>query len=93
MNINEVSSKTNFDTVKSFIENITIKDSKVVSKKVLRHVYGDDSENNRYRYKLKQKIQKEFRGILQFVQPRNMCAKVVFSKSIFDNTKMSEFEP
>ena len=48
MDINEVSSKTNFDTVKSYIENIMIKDSKVVSKKVLRHVYGDDSENNRY---------------------------------------------
>ena len=30
MNINEVSSKTNFDPVKSYIESIIIKDSKVV---------------------------------------------------------------
>ena len=61
--------------------------------KVLQHVYGNDSEGKRYRHKLKQKIQKEFPGILQFVQPSNMCAEVVFSETIFDNTKMSELEP
>ena len=58
MDINEVSSKTNFDAVKSYIEIIIIKDSKVISMKVLHHVYGDDSEDKSYRHKLKQKIQK-----------------------------------
>ena len=53
---------------------IIIKDSKVVSMKVLQHVYGDDSEDKRYRRKLKQKIQKEFTEILQFVQPSNVYA-------------------
>ena len=61
--------------------------------KVLQHVYGGDSEDNRYSHKLKLKIQKEFLGILQFVQPSNVTTEVVFSKSIFDNTKMLEFEP
>ena len=93
MDINEVSSKTNFDAVKSYIEIIIIKDSKVISMKVLHHVYGDDSEDKSYRHKLKQKIQKEFSEILQFVQPSNVCAEAVFSKSIFDNTRMPEFEP
>ena len=93
MDINEVSSKTNFDAVKSYIEIIIIKDSKVISMKVLHHVYGDDSEDKRYRHKLKQKIQKEFPEILQFVQLSNVCAEAVFSKSIFDNTKMPEFDP
>ena len=58
MDIDEVSSKTNFDAVKSYIENITIEDSKVASMKVLHHVYGNDSEDKRHRHKLKQKIQK-----------------------------------
>ena len=93
MDINEVSSKTNFDAVKSYIENIIIKDSNVVSMRVLQHVYEDDSEDKHYRHKLKQKIQKELPGILQFVQPSNLCAEVVFSKSIFDKTKMPWFEP
>ena len=46
MDIDEVSYKTNFDAVKSYIENIIIKDSKVVSMKVLQHVYGDDVKIN-----------------------------------------------
>ena len=83
MNIDEVSSWTNFDAVKTHIENIIIKDSKVVSTKVLQHVYGDDKEDKRYRHKLKQKIQKEFFNLFN----------QVFSKSIFDNTRMPEFEP
>ena len=93
MDIDEVSSKTNFDAVKSHIENIIIEDSKVVSMKVLRHVYGDDGEDERYRHTLKQKIQKECPGVLQFVQQSNMCAELVFSRNIFDNVKMVEFEP
>ena len=35
MDIDEVSSKTNFNAVKSYIEYIIIKDSKIVSVKVL----------------------------------------------------------
>ena len=35
------------------IENIIIKESKVVSIKVLHDVYGDDSEDKRYLRKLK----------------------------------------
>ena len=35
MDIDEVSSKTNFNAVKSYIEYIIIKDSKIVSMKVL----------------------------------------------------------
>ena len=35
MDIDEVSSKTNFNAVKSYIECIIIKDSKIVSMKVL----------------------------------------------------------
>ena len=50
MNIEEVNFKANFDAVKSDIEN---KDSKVVSMKVVQHVYGDDSEGKCYRHKLK----------------------------------------
>ena len=93
MDIDEVSSKTNFDAVKSHIENIISEDSKVVSMKVLQHVYGDDGEDERYRHTLKQKIQKECPGVLQFVQQSNMHAELVFSRNIFDNVKMAEFEP
>ena len=54
--------------MKSHIKNIIIEDSKVVSMKVLKNVYGDNSEDKRGRYKLKQKIHQTFPGILQFVQ-------------------------
>ena len=90
MDIDEVSSKTYFDAVKSHIEKIIIE---VVSMKVLQHVYGDDREDERYRHTLKQKIQKECPGVLQFVQQSNMCAELDFSRNIFDNAKMAEFEP
>ena len=49
------------------------------------------SEDKRYRHKLKQKTQKEFPGIFQFVQPSNVFAEVVSSKNVFDNIKMPEF--
>ena len=57
--------------------------------KILQHFYGDDSEDKCYRHKLKQKIQKEFPGILQFDQPSNLWSEVVLSKCMFHNTKMS----
>ena len=50
------------------IENIIVKDGKVVLMKVLQDVYGDVSEDETYRHKLKQKRQKELPGIFQFVQ-------------------------
>ena len=75
MNIDEVSSKTNFDPVKSYIGSIIIKDSKVVSMKVLQHAYGGGGEDKRYRHKLKQKIKKVFPETLQFVQPSNAALK------------------
>lgn len=88
MDIDELNSKTNFDAVMSYIENIITNDSKVASMKVLKHVYGGDSEDKLYRNKLKQKIQNEFLRVLQFVQLSTVCAEIVFSKSIFDNTEM-----
>lgn len=93
MDIDELNSKTNFDAVMSYIENIITNDSKVASMKVLKHVYGGDSEDKLYRNKLKQKIQNEFLRVLQFVQLSTVCAEIVFSKSIFDNTEMPQFEP
>ena len=76
--------KTDLAAVKTFIENTVIGESKVVSMKVLQAVYGDNSNDKRYRHKLKQKILKEYPDALQFVQPSNMCAEVVFIKSILD---------
>ena len=93
MDIDELNSKTNFDAVMSYIENIITNNSKVASMKVLKHVYGGDSEDKLYRNKLKQKIQNEFLRVLQFVQLSTVCAEIVFSKSIFDNTEMPQFEP
>ena len=93
MDIDELNSKTNFDAVMSYIENIITNDSKVASMKVLKHVYGGDSEDKLYRNKLKQKIQNEFLRVLQFVQLSTVCAEIVFSKSIFDNKEMPQFEP
>ena len=49
----DIDDKKYFDAVKSHIENIIIKDSKVVPMRVLQHVYGDDSEDKCYRHKLK----------------------------------------
>ena len=60
MDIDELSSKTNFDAVMSYNEIIITNDSKVASMKVLQHVYGDDSEDKLYRNKLKPKIQTNF---------------------------------
>ena len=93
MDIDELNSKTNFDAVMSYIENIITNNSKVASMKVLKHVYGGDSEDKLYRNKLKQKIQNEFLRVLQFVQLSTVCAEIVFSKSIFDNKEMPQFEP
>ena len=85
--------KTDFAAVKTFIENTVIGENKVVSMKVLQAVYSDNSNDKHYRHKLKQKILKEYPDALQFVQPSNMCAEVVFSKSIFDERMLPTFEP
>ena len=85
--------KTDFAAVKTFIENTVIGESKVVSMKVLQAVCGDNSNDKRYRHKLKQNILKEYPYALQFVQPSNMCAEVVFSKSIFDERMLPIFVP
>lgn len=61
--------------------------------KVLQTVYGDNMNDKRYCHKLKQRISKEFADLLQFVQPSKICLEVVFSKSIFDNTTLPEFDP
>ena len=94
MNVNEESeSKGNFDGVISYIKNTIIKETKVVSMKVLQSIYdGTNGEDKRYRHKLKLRIQKEFPNFLQFVQPSATCAEVVFSKSIFDETLVPLFE-
>ena len=52
--------KTDFAAVKTFIENTVIGESKVVSMKVMQAVYGDNSNDKRYRHKLKQKILREY---------------------------------
>ena len=85
--------KTDFAAVKTFIENTVIGENKVVSMKVLQAVYSDNSNDKHYRHKLKQKILKEYPGALQFVQPSNMCADVVFTKSIFDERMLPAFVP
>ena len=85
--------KPDFAAVKTFIENTVIGESKVVSMKVMQAVCGDNSNDKRYRHKLKQNILKEYPDALQFVQPSNMCAEVVFSKSIFDERMLPTFEP
>ena len=86
--------KTDLAAVKTFIENTVIGESKVVSMKVLQPVYGDNSNDKRYRHKLKQKILlKEYPDALQFVQLSNMCAEVVFSKSIFNERTLATFVP
>ena len=61
--------------------------------KVLQTVYSDNSNGKRYCHKLKQRINKEFPDLLQFIQPSKICPEVVFSKSIFDNTTLPEFDP
>ena len=90
MDIEEGSSKTDVVAVKTYIETDIIKQNKVVSMTVLQTMYGDNSNDKRYRHKLKQRINKEFRDLLQFVPPSEICPEVVFSKSICDNTT---FEP
>ena len=90
MDIDEGSSKTDVATVKTYIETDIIKENKVVSMTVLQTVYGDNSNDKRYRHKLKQRMNKEFQDLLQFVPPSEICPEVVFSKSICDNTT---FEP
>ena len=86
--------KTDLAAVKTFIENTVIGESKVVSMKVLQAVYGDNSNEKRHRHKLKQKILlKEYPDALQFVQLSNMCAEVVFSKSIFNERTLATFVP
>ena len=52
MDADEGSSKTDFDAVKTYIETVIIKENKVVSMKVLQTVYGDNSNDKRYRHKL-----------------------------------------
>ena len=90
MDIEEGSSKTDVVAVKTYIETDIIKQNKVVSMTVLQTMYGDNSNDKRYRHKLKQRINKEFRDLLLFVPPSEICPEVVFSKSICDNTT---FEP
>ena len=90
MDIEEGSSKTDVVAVKTYIETDIIKQNKVVSMTVLQTMYGDNSNDKRYRHKLKQRINKEFRDLLQFVPPSEIFPEVVFSKSICDNTT---FEP
>ena len=53
MDIDEGSSKTDVVTVKTYIETDIIKENKVVSMTVLQTVYGDNSNDKRYRHKLK----------------------------------------
>ena len=65
--------KTDFSAVKTYIEEVLIGESKVVSMKVLQAVYGDDSNDKRNRHKLKQKILEEFPDRLHFVQPSGKC--------------------
>ena len=84
MDIDEGSSKTDVVTVKTYIETDIIKENKVVSMTVLQTVYGDNSNDKRYRHKLKQRMNKEFQDLLQFVPPSEICPEVVFSKSICD---------
>ena len=90
MDIEEGSSKTDVVAVKTYIETDIIKQNKVVSMTVLQTMYGDNSNDKRYRHKLKQRINKEFRDLPQLVPPSEICPEVVFSKSICDNTT---FEP
>ena len=93
MDVDEGSSKTDFDAVKTYIETVIIKQNKVVSMKVLQTVYSDSSSDKRYCHKLKQRISKELPDLLQFVQPSKIYPEVVSSKSMFDNTTLPEFDP
>ena len=90
MDVDEGSSKADVGAVKTYLETDTVKENKVVSMTVLQTVYGHNSNDKCYRHKLKQRINKEFRDLLQFVPPSEICPEVVFSKSICDNTT---FEP
>lgn len=93
MDVDEGSSKADVGAVKTYLETDTVKENKVVSMTVLQTVYGHNSNDKCYRHKLKQRINKEFRDLLQFVQPSKICPEVVFSESICNNTTLSAFEP
>ena len=67
-----------------FVKENPDRKKKVVSMKVLQHVYGGGGEGKRYRHKLKQKIKKVFPETLQFVQTSNVCTEAVFRKIIVD---------
>ena len=75
MDIDEVSSKTNFDAVKSYIENIIIKDSKVASMKVLQHVYGDDVKINITVINWNRKYKKNFQGFFNLFNQATCALK------------------
>ncbi|XP_066931362.1 uncharacterized protein [Clytia hemisphaerica] len=88
---NEIS-KTDFTSLKLYIERNLIAESKVVSMKILQSIYGDNSDDRKARARLKEKILKEFPDKLIFVQPGQKCPEVVFSKCIFDKKLMPSLD-
>ncbi|KAG1711251.1 hypothetical protein GQR58_002553 [Nymphon striatum] len=89
--IDDRKSKKDFNAVKLYIESTIIRENKVVSMKILQTVYGDNSDDKRYRHKLKQRIVNEFPDLLQFVQPSSTSPELVFSTNI--DRKLPRLEP
>ena len=80
-----------FDKLCEFVRYHITEQEQSVSIKLLTEVYGLDKEDCRLRRKVKQKLLKEFKNELLFVNVSNNEAQIVVSSKVLTNTKEVSF--
>ena len=75
-------SKSDWEAVKSFINQLVLLEKKAVSVRFLNGLYKLNPSDTRYRNKLKTRICNEFSESLTFLTPANNQAEVVISASV-----------
>ena len=75
-----------FQSVEKYIRNVIISEEKAVSMTVLHNIFGLSPGDDRYRNKLKKRIEKTFPNELLFVKAKEKTPEIVVSRSILENT-------
>eukprot|EP00112_Aurelia_sp_Birch-Aquarium-sp1_P021922 Seg6008.1 transcript_id=Seg6008.1/GoldUCD/mRNA.D3Y31 product="hypothetical protein" protein_id=Seg6008.1/GoldUCD/D3Y31 len=84
-------SSTDFESVSKFIEHFIIDGKQFVSMTVLAEMYGLDHNDERLRFKLKQKLEKEFADKLFFVTVAYHEPQIVVSRAALAETSLKTF--
>jgi hypothetical protein len=87
----EQSSNTDFEAVCNFVTVHVIGGNQSVSMKTLTEIYGFDKDDNRLRWKVKQRLEKKFGDRIVFLSASYHEVQVVVSKAALTKTTLSSF--